>query len=637
MTLQAQSRFSLSGIYPEGMNGSGLLSPLESAAGMNLPLKDWGIMIDAGTESGGGQLFALSLAKRAGDHSFMVRYSPGYIREFTLVKNDQYFSGTGGSYLTELFQYRELFGAGYGYKITDDFSAGILLRSFTRKNEDNSVGVVFTSDTLYLVSEKETTTQNRWQFDLNGSYRLSPKLSFTLSSHNLYLITQETEGDGYNFSDKRTMSAGAAWKPVSSVSTSFTAETDGSLLAGLWWNAHYGRMNITTGSGWFYDKSASGVSGLQPAAAFRYANAALALSGTIYTKTRSNSRDEFEKYLVSTLINDGYSGSRFTVSFQYFLEARSSGSIIVEDVTIHENIYTSLTGEYADNPFASALVRNLSDAPLTIRAASTIQGYHTRPIFSPAVRIPAGDTASIPVYTLIAGGHTEKKTIMAQVEFAFYTGDEGEPEEVMIKPVLLYGINSWNGKTKDLNYFIGRDIQQLSEIAKQIISDSAGFVTENQAVRQFAYIRGLYESVARGLSYVSDPLATSDYVQFPLETIRVKGGDCDDLSVLFSALYESIGIETALIDYSGSAGMRHVTVMVNTGLLPEEVHLITSNEQKYFIKRDMYGDERVWIPIEVTEFKGFNECWEAGAERFSREAIQELGLVKGTVTLIDVY
>lgn len=636
MTLQAQSRFSITGIYPDEFERSGLLSPPESTPGMNLSLKDWGIMIDAGSESG-HQLYALSLAKKTGSHSLLLRYSPGYIREFSLVKSDQYFSGTGGSYLTALLQYRELFGAGYGYRISDDFSAGIVLRNFIRKTEDNSVGVVFTADTLYLISEKETVTQNRWQFDLSAAYRISPVLTVNLSSHNLYLISQETEGDVYNFSDKVTASAGADWLPLSNLASSFSVESDGSLLAGLWWNTTAGKLNITAGSGWFYDKSASAASGFQPVAAFRYGSAGLSLGGTIYTKTRGSSQEEFEKNPVSSLINDGYSGNRFTLSMQYFLEARSSGSLLVEDITILENIYTSLPGKYADHPFASALVRNLSDNVLTVRVASEIEGYHTRQIFSPAVRIPAGDTVRIPIYTLITGSYTDKKTVMAQAGFYFFTGDEGEPEEEMVKPVLLYGINSWNGKTKDLNYFIGRDIQELGVLAKKTIADSTGFVSDHPAVRQFSYIKGLFQSVAKGLSYVSDPLASSDYVQFPIETIQVKGGDCDDLSVLFSALYESIGIETALVDYSASAGLRHVTILVNTGLFPEDAFLITSNEQKYFIKRDIYGDERVWIPLEVTEFKGFNESWEAGAGRFSREAVRELGLVKGTVTLIDVY
>ncbi|MCK6614181.1 MAG: hypothetical protein L6Q47_08075 [Ignavibacteriaceae bacterium] len=640
MTIQAQSRFGLTGVYPVSSSGTTLLTPMESLPWMNLPLKDWGFMLDAGAGLNGdasGQLNAISLAKREGSHSFLLRYTPGYIREFSLVKSDQYLSGTGGSYLTALLQYRELFGAGYGYEFDEDFSAGVTMRNFSRKTEDNSVGVVFTSDTLYLLSEKETVTRSRWQFDLGASYRLLQGLMINLSSHNLYLISQETEGDIYNFSDAVKFSAGADWKPFASLGVSFAGESDGSLLAGVWWSGGAGKVQYTAGSGWFYDNNSSDASGFQPSAAFRYGNAGLSAGAVIYTKKRTSSQEEFERNRITSLINDGYSGDRFTISLQYFLEARSSGSLTVEDVTVIENIYTSLAGEYAERPFASALVRNLSGKPLRVRIGSAIQGYHEQQIFSPAVYIPSGDTLRIPVYTLVTGGYNEKKSVLAQVKFSFYAGDEGEPEEEIVKPVLLYGVNAWNGRTKDLNYFIGRDIQELGSRAKQIISDSAGFASETQQARQFAYIRGLYQTIAKGLSYVSDPLATSDYVQFPLETMQVRGGDCDDLSVLFAALYESIGIETALIDYSASSGMRHVTVMVNTGLFPEEAWMITSNEQKYFIKKDIYGDDRVWIPLEVTEFRGFNESWEAGAERFSREAIQEYGLVKGTVTLIDVY
>ncbi|GEM_PF-7063094 len=52
---------------------------------------------------------------------------------------------------------------------------------------------------------------------------------------------------------------------------------------------------------------------------------------------------------------------------------------------------------------------------------------------------------------------------------------------------------------------------------------------------------------AYGLRYVSDAHTTGDYVQFPVETLSVKSGDCDDFAVLYSSLLESIGIKTRLV------------------------------------------------------------------------------------------
>ena len=86
------------------------------------------------------------------------------------------------------------------------------------------------------------------------------------------------------------------------------------------------------------------------------------------------------------------------------------------------------------------------------------------------------------------------------------------------------------------------------------------------------------------MQYVSDPRSSTEYVQFPTQTIEVAGGDCDDLSVAFSALLESIGIQTAFVDYKSEEKISHVNLLINTKLKPEEAELITQNDKKYFKK-----------------------------------------------------
>jgi hypothetical protein len=38
-----------------------------------------------------------------------------------------------------------------------------------------------------------------------------------------------------------------------------------------------------------------------------------------------------------------------------------------------------------------------------------------------------------------------------------------------------------------------------------------------------------------------------DFLQFPNQTLEYKARDCDDLSMLYNALLESVGIKTAFI------------------------------------------------------------------------------------------
>lgn len=57
----------------------------------------------------------------------------------------------------------------------------------------------------------------------------------------------------------------------------------------------------------------------------------------------------------------------------------------------------------------------------------------------------------------------------------------------------------------------------------------------------------IYNEVANRVYYVSDP-RKDDYIAEPIETWEVRGGDCDDFSVLLASLYEAIGIDASIVE-----------------------------------------------------------------------------------------
>jgi tetratricopeptide (TPR) repeat protein len=98
-----------------------------------------------------------------------------------------------------------------------------------------------------------------------------------------------------------------------------------------------------------------------------------------------------------------------------------------------------------------------------------------------------------------------------------------------------------------------------------------------------------------------------DYVQFPRETLRLKSGDCDDLSVLLAAAYENLGVETALVDVPG-----HLFLMFRTGLKEADRGSITLQEDLLVVR-----DGEIWIPVEATLIAtSFSEAWAEGARRY---------------------
>jgi len=120
-----------------------------------------------------------------------------------------------------------------------------------------------------------------------------------------------------------------------------------------------------------------------------------------------------------------------------------------------------------------------------------------------------------------------------------------------------------------------------------------------------------------GLSYVVDPKTpfvefsknkmSVDYLQFPRQTLEYRAGDCDDLSILYAALLESVGIETAFITVPG-----HIFLAFSTGLRPQEARRSFASMNKLIIRGDT-----VWVPVEVTERRGgFMKAWTEGAREW---------------------
>jgi tetratricopeptide (TPR) repeat protein len=134
---------------------------------------------------------------------------------------------------------------------------------------------------------------------------------------------------------------------------------------------------------------------------------------------------------------------------------------------------------------------------------------------------------------------------------------------------------------------------------------------------------------ASGTNYIIDPNTPFtelrddqiDYVQFPRETLHLKSGDCDDLSVLISAGLENLGIRTAFIEIPG-----HLFLMFDTGLAAEEADLISQDSSLLAIK-----DGSVWIPLEATMVNtNFNEAWAEGARKY------QVALAAGELGIIDL-
>jgi tetratricopeptide (TPR) repeat protein len=132
---------------------------------------------------------------------------------------------------------------------------------------------------------------------------------------------------------------------------------------------------------------------------------------------------------------------------------------------------------------------------------------------------------------------------------------------------------------------------------------------------EFRTALAIYQALrAYGLGYAVDPKTpyislseqedAIDFLQFPSQTLAYRAGDCDDLSVLYAALLEAVGIESALVTTPG-----HIFVAFDSGLTPENAARAFSDSADTIVRNG-----KVWIPIEVTLVKdGFLKSWSVGA------------------------
>ena len=136
---------------------------------------------------------------------------------------------------------------------------------------------------------------------------------------------------------------------------------------------------------------------------------------------------------------------------------------------------------------------------------------------------------------------------------------------------------------------------------------------------------------ATGMTYVLDPqspyrqkedkLELVDQIQYPRDTLRFKTGDCDDCSVLYCALLQNIGLNTAFVDVKD-----HIFMAFDTQIPESEALVKFGDKDLYFIK-----DGTAWLPVETTMFtKGFTAAWLFAANTYLEASAKDI------VTIIDV-
>ncbi len=309
-------------------------------------------------------------------------------------------------------------------------------------------------------------------------------------------------------------------------------------------------------------------------------------------------------------------GDAHHISLIYSRENIPRPDLIIE----MEDIFPSKYKRYASKSSGRLKIINTTNQTISkIKVKVFVPEYMNLPTEYEVPEINPGDTKEIPLKPVLNNN--------------IFSVDEDTPIQIEVEVEYL-----WRDKTQQASSVQTITLLNKNAIDWQEENSIAAFVTpRDKAVEGFSrgitHMMGKMESPIENMLfgiaifsalnnmpvvYVPDPNAPFskiskqgiplDTVQYPADTIRLKCGDCDDLTVLYAACLENIGIQTSVALCPG-----HIFLLFNTGVSQKNADMITLNKEQYVV-RDGY----VWLPLEITEIgSSFFKAWEKGSQEYN--------------------
>ncbi|TFG58427.1 MAG: hypothetical protein E4H36_15375 [Spirochaetales bacterium] len=291
-----------------------------------------------------------------------------------------------------------------------------------------------------------------------------------------------------------------------------------------------------------------------------------------------------------------------------------------------DNVFPVFFSYYDDNPVGKAVIKNFEKKPMAnIEATFYVKQYMDNPkTCTVPTTLKPGEEAQIDLYGLFTNRIleiSEGTKVSAQITIK-YTYNDAVYKRERVETLRVNNRNAltWDDDRKAAAFVTAKDSQVL-----KFAKNTAGIVQENTGSaidRNLSQAMGIFTALKNhGMTYVVDPSSpyaelvenknATDFIQFPVQTLEYKAGDCDDLSILYAALLESIGIETAFITVPG-----HIFMAFALNLSKAEASSALSKPEDL-----IFMDGKTWVPVEITAINdGFLKAWQFGAKEWRENA-----------------
>ena len=285
---------------------------------------------------------------------------------------------------------------------------------------------------------------------------------------------------------------------------------------------------------------------------------------------------------------------------------------------------------YENNPFGKVTLKNTEKGSISnVEVFFDLGEYMEQPMLCQTIEnLGRNETAEVDLRALFNGNIlnlTESSKVSAQVIVEYsYLGKRFSTKESQTVRILDRNSMTWDDDRKAASFVTPRDPTVLV-----FSKNTAGLVRDlgqNPLNLNFRVAMGVFEALRiYGMNYVIDPQSSYieasqdelflDYLQFPSQSLIYRAGDCDDLSILFSALLESVSIETAFITVPG-----HIFMAFSLGLSEEDAKREFANTADF-----IFINDQAWVPVEITLIQdGFIKAYKTGAKQWRDAAEQEV-------------
>lgn len=325
----------------------------------------------------------------------------------------------------------------------------------------------------------------------------------------------------------------------------------------------------------------------------------------------------------SSLYTGAVAGLRLRILPDAFDPSKTGLRVGNEDF---QSLFPVFYSHYDDQAFGSVQIGNGENAPVrNVVVSFHVPEYMSGPTVCAEIdRLETGETRNIPITALFNErilSLTEQTVTRGELRVSYRVlGARREVRRSVDLSVHHRNAMTWEDDRRAAAFVSANDpaVLWFSRFVTAVVRDR--FRTGID--RNIQQAVGIFEAMKLfGLSYVVDPnsayvaaaenAAVVDYLQYPHQTLFYRGGDCDDLSILYASLLQSVGIRTAFITIPG-----HIYMAFATELSEEAARRDFYDQDLLIIRNGV-----VWVPVEITMVKdGFIKAWRVGAKGWKDNA-----------------